>query len=376
MRTHDHKQQSAVPTGANGATRAPYWLNRLARPDETSPILELVHAVHGDGRVEINDAYWRWRYLNDTDYRADIIMSDFEGRPIGIQPMAIFDWQWGGQRLKGAMYTGVLTHPDHRRRGIFRTLIDSSNEHAARRGAQFSMTLPNELSLPGFLRFGEWHYPGLIPLMIKVIDGGAALRPRLGGIVAGLFGWLPRAFFRRSRGVVGDDLDCELVERAPADLDDVFDRFVIDCNRLMIRRTAGYWNWRYCTRPGASYRTMIARRHGQTVGAICTSIGRRFGMDIGMIMDVMTADGVPTLRRLIQRAEEDVLGRGLGLITCQATSPRLQEALFAEGYRLPPPRRLPKKFHFVYRPTGVSGLPQAPGVISDWHLTFGDSDNA
>src|SRR5262245_25121851 len=109
----------------------PYWTNRLARPDEAPAILDLVHAVHGDAHPEINDAYFSWRYLSDTPFRADILMSEHEGKPIGIQPVAIFDWQWGDDRLKGAMYTGVLTHPDHRRRGVFRSLIDSSNAHAA-----------------------------------------------------------------------------------------------------------------------------------------------------------------------------------------------------------------------------------------------------
>ncbi len=356
--------------------KTPYWTNRLARKDEAASILDLVHAVHGESHPELNDAYFNWRYLNETEFRADIVMSEHEGRPVGIQPMAVFDWQWGSVPIKGVMYTGVLTHPEHRRRGVFRSLIDSSNEQAARRGAQFIMTLPNEQSLAGFLRFGQWQYPGLIPLAIKVIDGRAMVRAKAGAAAAALLGWLPPLFFRGQSADGCDDMDFELVSRMPDDLDGVFDQFARDCGRLMIRRTASYWTWRYCTRPAANYRSYIARSGGRVVGAVVTSVGSRFGMDIGMILDVVATGGVPVLCALIRHAGHDLLDRGLGLATCQATSPMLQQALREEGYRIPAPRRLPKRFHFVYRLTGVEGLPRMPEHISDWHLTFGDSDNA
>jgi hypothetical protein len=143
----------------------------------------------------------------------------------------------------------------------------------------------------------------------------------------------------------------------------------------MIQRTSAYWNWRYLSRPESNYRTLIARRGSRVVGATITAIGRRMGLEVGLIADVVAEGGAPVLRRLIRAAEEDLLGRGVGLVTCQATSPLVQEALAAEGYWRPNPRKLPKHFHFVFRPTGHAGLRAAPANISDWHLTFGDSDN-
>ncbi len=355
---------------------APYWSNRPARPDETDAILALVQAVHANTDLHIDETYWRWRYLSDTAFRADIIVSEHEGRPIGIQPVAIFDWRWGQSRLKGAMYTGVLTHPDHRRRGIFRSLIESSNEHAARRGAQFSMTLPNELSLPGFLRFGDWQYPGLIPLFMKVIDGRVMVRSKLGGVLGDLVCWAPGLFFRRRGGAAGESLCFDRVERLPPDLDEVADQYARGVERLMILRTADYWNWRYASKPRAAYRLFTARDAGRVIGAVATSRGVRGGFQVGMIMDVVSTASVSSLRGLIRCAEDDLRQRGLGLSSCQATSPILGEALRAEGYHVAPPRLIRKRFHFVFRRTGVSGLPADPNEIGLWHLNFGDSDNA
>ena len=352
-----------------------YWTTRLGRPEDTPAILDLVRTVYAD-RASLNRDYWEWRYLSAPEFHADTVMAEHEGRPIGIQPVAVFDFQQGEDRLKGAMYTGALTHPAHRRRGIFRSLVTGANERAAQRGAQFSMTMPNDESLAAFLRFGEWESPGLIPLYLKVADGPALLRPRLGRVAAALTGRLPQLPFR-ARHDTGHSppLDHKQVSCAPDELDDVFDAFARDSKSLMIRRTAAYWNWRYAARPGAPYCMLVVRRAGRIVGAAVTSVQRRMGVDIGMVLDLVARGGVPSLRCLLREAEKTLVSRGVGLVTCQATSSLLRCALQEAGFRCPEPAWLPKRFHFVYRMTGVPGLRDRPARLGDWHLTFGDSDN-
>jgi GNAT superfamily N-acetyltransferase len=357
--------------------QTPYWTNRAARPDETAAVLRLVRAVHGEEHPELDEAYWRWRYLNDTRFRAEIIMAEHQGQPIGIQPLSVFDWQWGKARVRGAMYTGVLTHPDHRRRGVFRSLIDSSNEHAARCGALFSMTMPNDESLPGFLKFGDWLYPAPIPLWLKIIDGRMALTPKIGRLPAAVMGPLTEIFFKRRGQSPGPgDVACERTHLLPDEFDGVFDDFARDCGALMLRRTSAYWNWRYGAKPGSAYQTLVLRQDGRLAGAVVTSVGRRMGLDIGMVLDVVGRGGVPIIRRLLREAELELHSRRLGLVACQATSPLLENALREEGYWRPKPGWLPKRFHWVFRPTGLTGLPGMPSRLCDWHLTLGDSDNA
>lgn len=352
-----------------------YWTNRLSRPEDTATILDLVAGVYAD-RPGLDEVYWRWRYLNDTAFRADTIMAEHKGRAVGIQPVAVFDFQWGREHLKGAMYTGVITHPDHRRRGVFRSLVDSANKHAARLGAQFSMTMPNDESLPGFMRFGEWVYPGPIPLYLRIADGAAMLRPTLGRAAAALVGWMPHPFFRRRNDPIRDAAgDCERAASVPDELDDVFEAFARDCGAMMIRRTAAYWNWRYGSKPGAPYRTLVVRQAGRLMGAVVTSVQKRMGLQIGMVIDLVTRSGITGIRRLLRKAETELVSHGVGLITCQATSPLLQQALKEECYRRPKPTWLPKRFHYVYRTMGAPGLAREPRQLSDWHLTFGDSDN-
>ncbi len=354
---------------------APYWTNRLCTPQDTPAIMRLVRAVHGDEHQEINEQYWSWRYLNDTEFRAQIVMSEVEGQPIGIQPLAIFDWQRGSERLKGAMYTGVLTHPDHRRRGVFKSLVESSNDYAKSVGAMFSMTLPNDASLPGFLKTNEWEYPGLIPMHLKVASGADMLRPKIGGAMATLVGWMPQLRCRTRGGAI-TNLECERATDVPDELDDIADAFARDSDTLMIRRTAAYWRWRYLSKPASDYRTFVGRVNGKLGGAVTTSAGLRAGIEVGMIMDLVARGGVPAIRALLRAGERDLRERGIGLISCQASTPMMKEALRLEGFREAGPVVTRKRFHFVYRPTGVEGWPRPPKVLADWHLTFGDSDNA
>ncbi len=353
-----------------------YWTIRLGHPDEIDAVLRLVRALHGERYPELNRPYLQWRYAHNAQFRADIVMAEHQGQVIGIQPVALFDFRWNADRLKGAMYTGVLTHPEHRRRGVFRSLVTRANEYALRHGAHFSMTMPNAASLPGFQRFGEWNYPGPIPLYLKVVSGTALLHPGVGRAAAGLFGWLPRLIFsRRAAARPEMSLDVETVDRAPDELDEVAESFARECAGLGVLRSSAYWNWRYCSKPASGYRTFVARRSSKVVGAVVTSVRRRFGMDVGMILDLVATGGLHPIRELLHIAERDLVARRLSLITCQATSPLLRQALTGEGYVCPPARLLPKRFHYVYRLSGTTGVRRCPGEVSDWHLTFGDSDN-
>lgn len=364
---------------------SPYWTTRLARPDEAAAIIELIRAVHGNEHLEINAEYLRWRYLNDTPFRADLVIAEHDGQPIGMQPVAFFDFRENERRFKGAMYTGVLTHPNHRRRGVFSSLIAASNRHAAERGAVFCMTMPNNASLPGFQKFGDWVAPGPIPTYFKVIDGSAMLRDRLGRPLAALLGWLPPLFCRRQEGPDAiSRLACEPAVRLHGEFDEMSDRACRETAGAMLHRSAAYWDWRYLRRPGSTYRptarvspeyhTLLVRENAALVGAVVVSAARQAGLEVGMIVDLLACGGKPTVRRLLREAADELHRRGAGLVACQATHPSLQAALRAEGFLCPKPQRLPRCFHFVYHQTGVGNMALS-GSLPDWYVMFGDSDN-
>ena len=360
-----------APTLTDDRVQQPYWTHRLAEPSDLPEILRLIRAVHGDTHPELDEAYLRWRYFNDTPFRAQIMLAEHEGRPIGIQPLAIFAWDWGDARLRGAMYTGVLTHPDHRRKGVFQSLLAACNDYAAQVGAQFCMMLPNEASFPGFIKT-NWTYPGLIPLHLRISSPGRALATRIGGVPSWLASAGPSIFFRPRAGPT-TGIHCEPVSRVLDELDDVATRSSARNDGVRLRRSAAYWNWRYDSTVGRGYHTIIARRAGRLVGAAAVKVGQRAGLDVGMILDLVSDDDAAAA--IVDGAQQRLLELGAGIVTCQASSPHLSRMLRDRGFRPIGPRFSGKRFHFVFRPTGVSGLPRMPAAMADWSLMFGDSDN-
>lgn len=353
----------------------PYWTNRLCRPDDTGALLDLFRTVYSDRYLEIDRTYWEWRYQTDTACSTGVFMAELDGHPIGVLPMAVFDFQWHETRLTGAMICGLVTHPDHRRRGIFRSLVGSVVERTVDLGVPFIMGIPNDPSLPGYFKFGGWHYFGDIQLCLKIADGRAVLQTKLGRGLANLVGWAPQVLFRRPRGLGSQRLRCERVTLAPDDLDEVFEEFARDCGALMIRRTAAYWNWRYGTKPNAPYCSHVTYDGNRLMGAVVTTVQQYAGLSVGVIIDLVTRGRAAGARQLLQCAEDELRSRGVGLITCLSSSPMLQRALRDEGYWCPNPALFPKQFHYIYRPTDVPGLPRQPTQLTDWYLTFGDWDN-
>ncbi len=352
-----------------------YWQNRLYRPDDEDAVFQLTRAVYPDWDFDELKSYWRWRFFGSEACDTAILVADHQSQIVGIQPVAIFDFQWGQKVLQGAMYTGVLTHPDHRRKGIFRSLVDSTNEYASDRNAAFSMTMPNELSYPGFIRTGEWLDPGDIPMYIKVLDGRRLLTPKIGAFCATAVGWTLRVPFWQQSRPDRESGEYEQVANAPADLDDLFSEYAQQLDNLMIRRTARYWNWRYSARPNSNYRTVEWRKAGKLVGIAATSIQERMGFDFGMILDYVCPGSTDPLKQLLRSAEADLHARGAGIVACQAMNASVAQALQHAGYRCAPTWLTRKKFHMVYRPHGDERLPRLPSARNDWHLTFGDSDN-
>ncbi|MFC2171113.1 GNAT family N-acetyltransferase [Acidobacteriota bacterium] len=352
-----------------------YWHNRIASPQEKETLLLFVRKVYGEDFPDLNRSYWEWRYTSNPACEVEFFVAEFEKRPIAVLPTAVFDFQWSEQIFPAVMLTGLVTHPEHRRRGIFRSLISSINEHGHRHGRLFNMGMPNDIALPGYLKFGGWEYPGKIRLYAKVLDYSSVFRDKLPNPIANGCGSLSRLLsHKRSRQSI-PLLEAELVSRVPEEFDQICNNFTMECNHLMIRRNAAYWQWRYLMKPNSNYRTLLARNNGRLIGAVVTSVQRRAGLTIGLILDIVGHGDNTVIVQLLRLAENDLRDLGVGLVTSQATSKYLQQFLRHEGYRAIPSKLLPKQFHYVYRPLGVSGLPFNPSKMSDWHLTFGDSDN-
>lgn len=62
--------------------------------------------------------------------------------------------QLSGQQILAAQSGDTMTHPNHRRKGLFRLLFEETAKLAKEEGIRFIFGFPNEASYPGFIKFG------------------------------------------------------------------------------------------------------------------------------------------------------------------------------------------------------------------------------
>jgi GNAT superfamily N-acetyltransferase len=178
-----------------------------------------------------------WKHFDNPFGRSIILVAESGGAIVGLR--AFMRWELvtaRGERLRCVRAVDTATHPDHQRRGIFRTLTLAAVEHARDDGVDMVFNTPNPRSGAGYLTMG-WLEVGRLGVMAapglrrpgaraaagELPDGGtwvADARPLGGGLPGG-----------RPLGAVADRPAAGL--RTP--------------------RTAEYLAWRFSGHPTAGY---------------------------------------------------------------------------------------------------------------------------
>ncbi len=313
----------------------------LAGPDldEALGLLQLVYPGKFDR------ATWNWKYSRHYLGPPRIALVRRGGRIVGLQPSIRHKIWWHGSEAIAYQLADVLTHPDHRRRGVVPAMVGALSSAAAAEGAACVFTFPNRRSMPGFRRLPGWSHPFSLSLMARLPS-----RPWAAPSARALDGGSIQSIDSFDAGV--DRLDAALSRRFGA----------------ATRRDHAYLNWRYCERPGRPYVCLGERDQG---GWRAYAIGRtlrRFGIRLGLIVDLL-GDPAP-LARVVPALERSLAERGaraLGALV-PAASPAWG-LLRRLGYRRLPAWLTGKEFYFVLK----SPQPDA-GAADDWWLTWGNID--
>ena len=220
-------------------------------------------------------------------------VAEVSGKVVGVQPMELFPYEWSGSRLTGALLSGVVVHPEFRRRGLFLRLIEACEKEAWRRGADFVTTMPNDRSRPGFLKLG-YHEPGRRRLLILPLNLSKLARRavRWAPLAARLSAGLTPVLRRGSRGWSRTPMpELEIMKQAPGDLDQVNEADRKLFPGLRLARSRAWWDWRYAASPRCYNMLRLREARGGTAGLVTTTFEKRSGLDVGYIMDWLARDG-------------------------------------------------------------------------------------
>ncbi len=346
---------------------------RAYHPQDALAVAELMSAVYGPAATP--SAIWRWRHFGWNAERSATLVATSQGRLVGLRPMEIYDFHLGGTPLRGGVFSGVMVHPEHRRRGLFTRLVEASEQLAWERGASFVTTMPNQRSFPGFIKKG-YADPGCRQLMLRPCRPVRALCHHLGPFGQAL----------RSLANLEDDaaksFEAARVDKAihsgPCSFDSAYDELALAHAArfpgLVLTRDAHWLQWRFAASPWHHYQLHSLRKAGHLAGYAITTQAQHKKTQVGYLIDLVALEGTHR-RALAQAALVSLAHQGCHLLATVVSSPHLQRDLLCSGL-LPVPTPLsPKRFYTVYRANAKATRELAPlSRISSWYLTLGDWD--
>lgn len=300
--------------------------------DRRPELFELLRRCLGEKETQQrNEAFWSWKHEQSPFGETLTWLAEEEGQLTGLRAFLQWQFRCGDDSFRAVRAVDTATHPDHRRKGIFRKLTLGGLEGVRQAGFNFIYNTPNPSSMPGYLKMG-WQHVERLPMYVKLLRpanfAAKVLAAKLGNKSAGIN--YPRNELFRSEPIT---FDAWLDQAA-----DVEELIVQDsslrgqCYQTL--RSVSFLHWRYASHPYVCYFVEeIADDEGRAVLVYRTN--QRFGLKEVMICDLLIDKRSPNqlkslLRKLVARLDADYLIAHFG-----PTSAHLKLMKQNGFYRLP-----------------------------------------
>jgi len=326
----------------------------VRRADEADlpAVLELAHAALGWQPDDPNEAFFRWKHLDNPAGRSPMWLASSEGQVVGFR--VFLRWRFrrdDGSTTEAVRAVDTATSPDHQRRGIFRRLTLNGVDELGAMGIDFVFNTPNPKSQAGYLKMG-WQTVGRVPISV---------RPRTpAGLVRMARASAPAVKWSRP-SAVGDDARDVLADPAVASLLDELRASPSTPTAPTGRRPAGglatdrtveHLQWRYAFEPLA-YRAVTAVG-GPGRGLAVFRTRERGGAVEAVLCELL----VPPGDRATARHLTAQVARAAGI-----------DYLIAAGRPVPALVPVPRQGPVLtWRAIGAV----EPTPLDQWHLTMGD----
>jgi hypothetical protein len=340
------------------------------------PLVKL-HGTHFTGRDSARKrrSYVHWLLSNPLDrgiYLAAYVNGAFAGF-LGFMAREVVGF---GQRYRAALAFGAMTLPEFGGRGLYKRLAHAGWDEARNRGFHFALgytVQPYVLDME--LRMG-WKRLGAAPVMVLVLDSGAAFRtafPRVRAwarLVAPV-GWVFKKIARHGMKSL-NEADCSI--KAVSHFSPEYDALTASLREaeiLTFSKDPRALEWLYLSEHNPfEYDILEARRAGRLIGF---AVGRKMdlmGLDGYGILDLIASPGEPNVvRALAAGLVEVALMQQPEVIGALVSSRQeAEEALRSLGFIYS--RR---SFSLIYRPT-QEVLPSVLIESSRWSHCWGNND--
>jgi GNAT superfamily N-acetyltransferase len=354
-------------------------LDFIIRPynySDRAGVKGILDASYGTNVIDVLELEkWASGYTDDL---SGYLVAEAGNKIIGVQPMMFIPYTDGKAHYLGALLTGVVVHPEFRRRGVFSALVTACEQVAWNRNARFVTTMPNERSRPGFVKLG---YANLGERLLLV----RAFNPLL-ALVRTLKSRKTKEKLAKPTKVMqyytGDEsqstksYNCYVADQIDTNIEIIESQYASLVPGMRIWRNQQWWKWRYSLKVNDKYNILEVRKcSGELAGVAVLRWEVRYKLNVGYLMDLSATDQV-SLGYILKAASDYCKKRAS--ILCSVTSSSLLAKQFEQnGFWTIPFWMSPKRFYsFIkFNPSFINQTPPEWYTLRGWYQMLGDWDN-
>jgi len=275
---------------------------RSYRPGDEKGITELLQLAFGVwpnfdlgcSAVE----HWKWKYLDNPMGKSYVTVAVSSGEIIGVNHAHPLKLKIGERVFLCGYASDTAVHPEFRRKGVYRKIVDLKNGIAGASGSHLNLSVTSN---PIMIKIHQRNptmdpFPHEVLNLVKITDISLHLRKipvknpwfmRLGFHVARLINDLRNLTKRRrTPGLTSDVVSIPSFDERVDD----FCREVASHHDFMVDRGREYLNWRYCDpRAGNFTVRQVEDGEGRVLGYCVLFINRSLrDYPIGYLVDLLT----------------------------------------------------------------------------------------
>jgi hypothetical protein len=344
------------------------WSIRKYQPGDETQILEL-RAITLSGPK--NSQWWKWQYLEHPDGPAIIYLAEAHQKIVGHCALVPVRIKIGNEISLGSCAIDGMTHPDYRQQGIFITISNSIFNSAYKNGIGIAFGTPNLQSLSVGIERLQWFEICKLPMMIKVLDWGNALRKHFGipRFIGRLLGTAYEFIFNSKRHFKNSNIEIQQI----ASFDERMDNFWLKTSTIkpiMVVRDVKYLNWRYVHKPDNNYKIFAASKMNEIVGYIVMTLDRKVNLR-GIIVDLLVIPGEESVScSLVGEAIKYFEEERVTFIKCLM----LRNAPYFKIFKKMGFMAVKSTIHLLVRINNQSVSKEQISNPNNWYYTYGDGD--
>jgi predicted N-acetyltransferase YhbS len=357
------------------------WFSREYSTGDRESLCELHRLVFGS---QFSTERWTWQHQKNPAGPAVIALAESDQGIVGQYALIPLRMKTNNVMCLGSLSLDTMVHPDYRGQGMYVSLARQAYELAERRGIRFVYGFSNENSHPRFTKLGGSDLYNGIPLWVKPLNFESIIKKRFldnkliarlgsraGKITMGLL-------YDRHSGARGGTAAYSIRE-APY-FDHRFDSLWEEASRnhnIMVARDKAYLTWRYRQKPGESYTIFTAERGESLSGYIVVKGVPWFDLQVGLLVDIMTAPGeLRVARELVSAAVDYFKARQADLVSCLMLpgAPCCRD-LKETGFIKAPRGLVPQNMYLDFRSLAPQHAEAPLADSGNWFITWGDHDS-